>query len=163
MPGAETRLRKLLSLTSFQWRYLAGALLLLPWLSLALRVFSFASVRRTLERTSAQRPHARPGQATQTGLTNERIQDVVAMVELASRRGLVKARCLPRSLAAWWFLRRRGVDSELRIGVKPRGEAIQAHAWLEYGGKVLNDAPDVADEFAPFDAFPVRSDTVRAP
>ena len=48
--------------------------------------------------------------------------------------------CLPRALAIFLLLRRRGVPATLRIGVKryPFG----AHAWVECLGDVLDDAAD---------------------
>ena len=48
--------------------------------------------------------------------------------------------CLPRALAIFVLLRRRGVPATLRIGVKryPFG----AHAWVECRGEVLDDSTD---------------------
>ena len=48
------------------------------------------------------------------------------------------------------LLRRRGIDSDVRIGVRgdTQGE-IQAHAWLEWNGEVINDAGDVASQYLP--------------
>ncbi len=48
-----------------------------------------------------------------------------------------------------------GIDGDLRIGVARDGDAIDGHAWVEYRGQVLNDAPDVATRFAVFDDDPV--------
>jgi len=44
----------------------------------------------------------------------------------------------------------QGVPAELRIGVRTQ-EGFSAHAWVEVGGQPVNDAPDVAERFAPFD------------
>ena len=68
-------------------------------------------------------------------------------------------RCLTRSLALAWLLKRRGIPFVLRIGV-PRGTTIawegkpvtlSAHAWVEHAGIVLNDRQDVALRFSAFD------------
>jgi hypothetical protein len=53
-------------------------------------------------------------------------------------------------LTLWWLLRRRGIDGELRIGVRKVAGQFQAHAWLEYCGAVLNDRADVSQRFASF-------------
>jgi hypothetical protein len=49
------------------------------------------------------------------------------------------ATCLPRSLTLWWLLRRRGIESELRLGVRKDGDSIVAHAWVECEGEVVGD------------------------
>jgi hypothetical protein len=48
--------------------------------------------------------------------------------------------CLPRSLALMVALRRLGVDAEICFGVLKFPFA--AHAWVEAGGRVINEAPE---------------------
>ena len=53
--------------------------------------------------------------------------------------------CLPQAMAAQWMLRRRGVASQLTMGVRPeavspkRGSAprLAYHAWLQVGGQCV--------------------------
>ena len=59
------------------------------------------------------------------------------------------ARCLQRSLAFCLWLEREGFQPDLRIGVRKEGVRLEAHAWVEYCGEVLNDTQDVSQEFAP--------------
>lgn len=59
------------------------------------------------------------------------------------------ARCLQRSLALCLWLERQGFNPELKIGVRKEGAALEAHAWVEYCGEVINDSPDVSQIFAP--------------
>jgi len=78
------------------------------------------------------------------------------VVEVAARRGLWPANCLQRSLTLWWLLRRRGVEGDLRIGVRRRrgyglGGPLDFHAWVEHRGAVLNDRPDIRRFYATFD------------
>jgi hypothetical protein len=40
--------------------------------------------------------------------------------------------------------------TELRIGVRKSAGALEAHAWVEYQGLVLNDRDDVCQRFAAF-------------
>ena len=70
------------------------------------------------------------------------------LIGIASRRGLYRATCLRRSLALWWLLRRRGLPAELRIGVARVEEQVQAHAWVELAGHVINDRSTVANDYA---------------
>lgn len=46
--------------------------------------------------------------------------------------------CLVQALTGRILLQRRGIPSDLRIGVaKKNGERLDAHAWLECGGAVV--------------------------
>jgi hypothetical protein len=58
--------------------------------------------------------------------------------------------CLSQSIALVWLLRRRGLAAHLRLGARRREGALEAHAWVEHGGVVLNDTPTVAQRFSPF-------------
>ncbi len=59
------------------------------------------------------------------------------------------ARCLVRSLAAWWLLRSEGVPADLRIGVSLEN-GFAAHAWVELWGEPLTDTPDILSRFSAF-------------
>ena len=59
-----------------------------------------------------------------------------------------KASCLERSLALLWMLRRRGYPVRLKIGLSKKSSGLEAHAWLELGGVVLNDEPGIACRYA---------------
>jgi hypothetical protein len=55
-------------------------------------------------------------------------------------------------MALWWMLRSDGVEGELHIGARKAGTNLQAHAWVEIAGQVLNDSSDVHIRYARFDA-----------
>jgi hypothetical protein len=38
----------------------------------------------------------------------------------------------------------------LRIGIRKHGDRLEAHAWVELHGAVLNDTRNVGERFAPF-------------
>lgn len=59
-----------------------------------------------------------------------------------------RALCLEQSLTLFFLLRRRGVPAELRMGVQPR--PFLAHAWVEVGGRPLNEREDLPLTLAPF-------------
>lgn len=75
---------------------------------------------------------------------------VATLVNIAAVYVPFPATCLTRSLLLGWMLRRRGVASALRIGVRLTQGALDAHAWVECAGIPINDRLDVGDEFAPF-------------
>ncbi|PJF38465.1 MAG: hypothetical protein CUN55_17205 [Phototrophicales bacterium] len=67
------------------------------------------------------------------------------LIDRAARR--VNASCLRRSLALWWWLRWKGLPSELRIGMNK----IDGHAWIVHHNVVINDSADVAQKFVELD------------
>jgi Transglutaminase-like superfamily len=73
---------------------------------------------------------------------------VVDMVARNTPWGLVT--CLPRSLTLWWLLRQRGIESELRIGVRRDGEHVVAHAWVVCHDTVVGESEH--ERFEPFDS-----------
>jgi hypothetical protein len=54
--------------------------------------------------------------------------------------------CVPRSLAMAFGLRSLGIDAEICFGVQKFPFA--AHAWLEAGGRVVNDSPATVAKFS---------------
>lgn len=73
------------------------------------------------------------------------------LVNAAAHIVLPPDNCLTRSLVLQWLLRRRGVLTDLRIGVQLSNGQLHAHAWVELAGHPLNDAPDVAERFLPLE------------
>ncbi len=50
-----------------------------------------------------------------------------------------RVRCLQRSTIATWLLRLHGVPAELVVGC--RAAPVRSHAWVEVGGRIVNDRP----------------------
>jgi transglutaminase superfamily protein len=61
----------------------------------------------------------------------------------------VPAHCLHKSLVLHFWLRKEGIPSELRIGVRKEDRQLKAHAWVEIDGQVVNDSPDAVSAFRP--------------
>lgn len=73
-------------------------------------------------------------------------------VQVAAAYSPWLANCLHRSVTLCWFLRRRGLEGALRIGVRRDADGtMDFHAWVEYDGVVLNDREDVTERYAVFD------------
>lgn len=67
-----------------------------------------------------------------------------------------RANCLCRSLVLLKRMQREGLPGELKIGVPKNRKArppsvLDAHAWVEYRGSVVNDHVDVSSSHARFD------------
>jgi hypothetical protein len=105
---------------------------LLPLVHAALAMFRVQRVRGWLERNSAGR--------TPVDCTPERLADAQRLAELAAiagRRGAVEASCLRQALVVWWWLRRRGLSPQLRLGTLGSGAGFAAHAWVELDSVAL--------------------------
>lgn len=59
-------------------------------------------------------------------------------------------KCLARSIALWFLLKRKGIETDLRFGMKKENGKLLAHAWVEYKGKPLTLDPEVHLHYTPF-------------
>lgn len=115
--------------------YLLALWGLLPLIHALLAMLGYGRCRRLLERLSPS-SHAPPGPCPPAAVT--RAQRLVALAEIAGRRGLVSTTCLRQALAVYWLLRWRGVDPQLCIGARRVGARLDAHAWVELNGQPLS-------------------------
>ena len=137
-----TLLEKVKKLSWFEWRVILAATFMLPVCSLYLR---FLGLVRTQERLCSS-PVRPSGLSAEDELATA--LQIARAVDLAALYGLYRANCLKRSLVLCWFLRRRGINFDLRIGADLADGALHAHAWVEHAGVLLNDSVDVAERFA---------------
>ena len=72
---------------------------------------------------------------------------VAALVEAAGRHHLMVTTCLSRSLLLCRLLRRQGHPARLVVGAARRDGHLEAHAWVESGGRRLSAGP--VDRFVP--------------
>ena len=134
---------------------LLQALLLIPLVAISLKVLGFQRTQSFLTRLAPKSIRA-TAQASANAPSPDvdllsQVRTTARMVRIAVRYNSPWNNCLKQSLVLWWLLRRQGIDSELRIGVKQEGGKLEAHAWVEYDGKVLNDSQDVRSRFTMFD------------
>lgn len=120
-------------------RLVIQAALLLGVAWAGLRVASYRRVLRLLER----RGQRGAGQDAETAA-----ERIAWAVEAAAKRSPMPMTCLVRALAAHGMLRQRGLPSQLRLGVRVRGEraarALESHAWVQCGTRmVVGQLPDL--------------------
>jgi Transglutaminase-like superfamily len=121
------------SLNFLQWRYLLKSLVLLPLIDLSLRRSGYAATLARLDRLSAVAMVP-----LENGASNEFGYEIAKVVGIAGRRHFWRTTCLRQALLLRFFLARRGMRSELRIGVKSDSDAgFGAHAWVERNGDIL--------------------------
>ena len=68
-------------------------------------------------------------------------EHIVEQVDRVARHLRLRSPCLVRSTTTQHLLARRGMTTDLRVGVRRVGGALDAHAWLEMDGVILNDTP----------------------
>ena len=134
-------------------RFLLAAAVALPIIWMRLRWYGLAAVQRWVA------SYAKPAQVTHDRVD---VQHLADLCRVAVRHVPCPTTCLTRSLVLVLLLQKKGLTPKLRIGVRMVGSALDAHAWVEYAGIPVNDAPDVAQRFAvfseplPLSAFPTR-------
>jgi Transglutaminase-like superfamily len=119
---------------------------MLPLVTVTLRVLSFRRTTALLARLDLA---SRRRVANQ----NERMEDLCRasyVVSLAAKHSIIPTSCLPKALTLLWLLNRRGVEADLRVGLKTRAGRLESHAWVESGGLPLNDWAEVSSDFTPF-------------
>lgn len=136
-----TKLAKLHALSWPERRTLLAAMAWMPLFWLGLHGLGLSRFQAWLQR---------PRLLIENALSLDEIMGIATMVNRAARLVRIPGDCLTRSLLLGWLLRRRGVASQLRIGVKMNEGSLAAHAWVEYAGIAINDQPDVGEQFAAF-------------
>lgn len=118
-----------------------GVLALLPTVAIAVRVLGFRSVCLRLESTAPSK--LKP-------LSAGEIARLSWLVDRIANGCAWKPSCLSRTLVLRWLLHRRGLHTDLRIGVRKSGGALAAHCWLEHDAVPINERPDVGNTFKSF-------------
>jgi hypothetical protein len=113
-----------------------------------------AVVRLPLPRLAAlvtRRPRGRPPEAGEI----ERLERVIALAPRIARP-LVRSGCLTRGLTLFWFLRRAGLDVELRFGLDPgAAESADGHCWLALDGEPYLEKRDPRPRFTELYRLPL--------
>jgi Transglutaminase-like superfamily len=126
---------------------LLAALALLPMVRLSLRCLGLVRTRRLLAALPLPlftMRHPTPDPA-----------DVALMTASAAAILPLECTCLPRALVTSRLLAEMGRPGELRLGTVRTGEqSIEAHAWVEHQGLILDPLPDETRRFKPFGRLP---------
>lgn len=142
------RLRRFRNLSAPARGLFLRAAALLLWVALRLKIQGFQVTQNSLQEFGAETlaPPLDPQETSKcTALT-------ARMVRAAARHGIGSPSCLEESLVLAYLLRKQGIASQLRIGVKKNIPKFEAHAWVECDGIVLNESGALHDHYSPFDA-----------
>ncbi len=142
-----TQWHKLRSLSPSEVWFLVKAAATVVGFDLAFRLFSSKTCLALFERKAAS-------DRKQKGVDPQRM---AWLVDVADRYAPGKSSCLRQTAALAWLLRRRGVATNLRIGVAREGDKLTAHSWLESGDGKVFGLSDL-DQYTP-----LSSPTLPAP
>lgn len=130
-------------------RVVLTAIVCMPLFWLGLRLLGLSRFHAMLQR---------PRETAQPQMTLPEVKAMATLVAIAARHSLAPVTCLTRSLLLVWLLRRNGVESQLRIGVRLTRGVLRAHAWVQCQGEPVNDEADISSRFASFgDIVPLRA------
>lgn len=85
----------------------------------------------------------------------ERLERLIALAPRIAGP-LVRSGCLTRGVTLFWFLRRAGLDVELRFGLDPGGDdAVDGHCWLSLDGEPFLERRDPRPRFTELYRLPL--------
>jgi hypothetical protein len=119
-----------------------SAVILLPLVRLSLRLRGYNRTLRSLQKR-LDRPGLEP--------IGPDVQKTSRMVRAALRHLPAKFTCLEESLVFWYSLRKQGISTQLRIGVRKTDGKFEAHAWVEHEGLALHQSDQMHRHYAAFD------------
>lgn len=127
-----SRLNRWLELPFREKIVLARFIFCLPWISFSIRYFGYLPTRKFL---SLLTPQNDLRQANPVEL--EQARRHAELILVAGRNGLISATCLRQSVLLEYWLKRRGLAAEIKIGVRKEQDLFDAHAWVELNGVPL--------------------------
>lgn len=77
------------------------------------------------------------------------VERVCSAMDMACIWYWKQVQCLQRAAATTCLLKQRGIAAQMVIGVQQI--PFKAHAWVEVGGRVVNDKSYTADHYAVLD------------
>ena len=138
--------QKLRTLGWLDWQVILFSLVALPWCAVSLRLRGFQKTRAAFYASELA-----AGEYAATLDQLDRARRVARAVDLAALYGPYRANCLKRSLVLCRQLHKRKLPGQLRLGASRPGGEFSAHAWVEVGGNVINDQPEIPARFAVLD------------
>jgi Transglutaminase-like superfamily len=133
------KLRTLLRMSGSDRVQLLQVFLLLLGVRLGLGLLPFRVVLQQVQRLGASRSPVQP------------IGHTVWLVNASSRYMPGGVKCLARALTTQLLLTRQGYAPDLRIGVaKAVTGDLEAHAWIEYQGRVVIGHLNDLSRYVPF-------------
>ncbi len=121
-------------------RFVLLSVLILPMTYAGLKLFGFKRLLRRIQNVGPLAGHV-PARCP------EDIHTYTHLFSAVARRLPLPLKCLGRSVALCWLLRLRGMDATVHIGVRKEHNGLGAHAWVQIGDFVINDAENAGERY----------------
>lgn len=128
------------------------AYLLLLLAPLRLRFFSMQAILRGIPYPQAATPCHSPVDEPKL------IEIAQRSLQLAENTIPFRISCLQRTVVLRHLLCRQQIATQLQIGVRKQGQQLEAHAWLEYQGRILNSPVAHCRQYQPLHAMVSETD-----
>lgn len=151
------RLRNLLERRKCRLLTFLQAAVTLVSVACALRLVGYTRTQRVLQDSCRYR---RP--VSDITQSKRAVGDALNAVHIAMRLARGWITCLPRALTLHWLLARRGVDSQICLGVCLGRGGLAAHAWVERDGVPLGESASLGFTFQPLQRTDGRSSATEA-
>lgn len=121
--------------------------LLITVTEICLRRFGFVKCQAWLNALAHSIPFQKSGKHD-----SQLVQQIADVVDHSiPTTSLYPALCLTRALVLDYYLHRYGQSSEIKLGVRTITGQFEAHAWVECGGRELNEKEPANELFTPID------------
>ena len=142
------RYQQIINLTLSDIYIIFISLILLPLTALALKIKGFKSTKSIFSKLLIKNNTHQIPESNQLTIA----KNTSKMVSIAANHGPYRANCLKKTLVTQWLLNKKGIQTQLKIGVNKDERDLNAHSWLEFQGEILNDNADVNLRFSAFDS-----------
>jgi hypothetical protein len=139
-----SKLIKFSKLSRNERMQLIQAILILPVIHIALLTLGYSRLQEMLVKLTQLKLN-RNSQSEAENL--RRARDISGIVSIAAQHGFFRATCLRRSILIWWLLLREGISSRICFGTRIVNHQLEAHAWVELLGVVINDLTQIRQHY----------------
>jgi hypothetical protein len=143
-PMQMSNLNKFLKCSRNEQWLLIQAIILFPFLHIALLTVGYSRLHDFVMKTTLLIPSRNVHSEIEA---LRRAVEISKSISLAAQHGLIKATCLRRSFLLWCFLRKEGIPGQICFGVRKINHTLEAHAWVELGGIIINDSTEARDNY----------------
>ena len=112
-----------------EWLIVVEIIAICLFVEVGLRLFPFSRLMGLVQRDAPGPIREEPNDV------ESRLAEVRRLAEAVFRRYPFDLTCLKRALILKTLVRRQGIQASLKIGLRKRGGHLEAHAWLERGGR----------------------------
>ncbi len=149
-PGAQRKrlsLRRIKRLAPADIALAAEAACMLTFFRAALNFLPTPRLTTWMDRYDRRQPSVSPATVTET------ISRVQWSIDAVGRHAPLTFVCFPRSLAAYFMLRRRHIVSKLFYGVAREADQLTAHTWVKVGDRTVVGG-EAESQFTVLHTFP---------